>query len=102
MELLKKTFNTPNGDVEGVHVKWENFSILLVTGSKACLCCGVFDIDAFEKFNYPAALVNSSPQNPIGNLDNFPNRTIKAANQKAKDLGIIEGLDVTEAFALIA
>lgn len=102
MDLIKKTFNTPNGDVEGVHVKWENFSILMVTGSKACLCCGVFDIDAFEKFNYPAALVNSSPDNPIGSLENFPNRTIKAANNKAMELGIKPGLDVTEAFSLIA
>lgn len=102
MDVLQKTFETKNGNVEGVHVKWENFSILMVTGSKACLCCGVFDIDAFERFDYPAALVNSSPENPIGSLENFPNRTIKAANQKAKDLGVVEGLDVQEAFALIA
>lgn len=102
MELLKKTYETRNGDVEGVQVKWEGFSLLLVTGSKACLCCGVFDIAAFEKFNYPAALVESSPENPIGNLENFPNRVIKVANSLAVELGIVPGLDVNEAFALIA
>jgi uncharacterized protein YunC (DUF1805 family) len=47
-------------------------------------------------------LVESTPDNPIGTLERFPDRKITKANAKARTLGIKEGMDVTEAFALIA
>jgi uncharacterized protein YunC (DUF1805 family) len=45
---------------------------------------------------------SSTPDNPIGTLERFPNRKITKVNAKAKALGIKEGMDVTNAFALIA
>ena len=102
MEAITKSFATKNGPVEGVQVKWPGFSILLVSGSKAALFCGVFDLDAFDKFGYPAALVESTPDNPIGTLERFPNRKIRKSNLKAQSLGIEAGMDVLEAFELIA
>ena len=50
----------------------------------------------------PAALVESTPENPIGTLDRFPNRKVTKVNEKAKALGICEGMEALEAFALIA
>lgn len=44
----------------------------------------------------------STPQNPIGTLDRFPNRKVTKANEKARALGIQEGMEAIEAFALIA
>ena len=35
MEFITRTFQTPNGQVEGVFVKWPDFSILMITGTKA-------------------------------------------------------------------
>ncbi|MBU0650909.1 DUF1805 domain-containing protein [bacterium] len=101
MDLITKSFVTSKGIVEGVQVKWGTFSILLVAGQKAFLACGVFDLDAIESFGHAAALVESSPDNPIGNLDRFPNRKIKKVNAKAKALGIEEGMDVIKAFEKI-
>ena len=49
-----------------------------------------------------AAIVESSAENPIGTLDRFANRKIRKANEKAKALGITKGMDVEEAYALIA
>jgi uncharacterized protein YunC (DUF1805 family) len=102
MEIYTKTYQTPNGLVEGVQTKWSGFNILLVTGSKGFLACPAIDVDACERYGVAAAIVESSPQNPIGTLERFPNRKVLKANNKAKALGIKEGMDVTDALALIA
>jgi len=102
MEVYTKTYQTPKGLLEGVQVKWAGFNILLVTGSRGFLACPVIDVDACEGYGVAAAIVESTPDNPIGTLERFPNRKVTKANEKAKALGITEGMDVTEAFALIA
>ena len=102
MEVYTKTFQTPNGLVEGVQTKWSGFNILLVTGSKGFLACPAIDVEACQGYDVAAAIVESTPDNPIGTLERFPNRKVTSANEKAKDLGISEDMDVTEAFALIA
>ncbi len=102
MDIFTKTYETKNGPVEGAQVKWSGFSILLVAGKKAFLTCGVFDLDAIESFGAAAAIVESTPANPIGNLERFPDRKITKVNAKAKALGIVVGMDVKEAFEIIA
>ncbi|MHC4131341.1 MAG: DUF1805 domain-containing protein [Planctomycetota bacterium] len=102
MEINKKTFETSNGPVEGVQTKWEGFNVLLVTGPRGFLACPAIDVDACQGYGVAAAIVESTPDNPIGTLERFPNRKVTKANDKAKELGITEGMDVTEAFALIA
>jgi uncharacterized protein YunC (DUF1805 family) len=102
MEVNTKTYQTPNGLVEGVKTKWEGFSILLVTGTKGFLACPAIDIDACQRYGAAAALVESTPENPIGTLERFPNRKVTKVNAKAKSLGITEGMNAGDAFALIA
>jgi len=88
--------------VEGVQTKWAGFNILLVTGSKGFLACPAIDTDACERYDVAAAIVESTPDNPIGTLERFPDRKITKANEKAEALGIKEGMDVVDAFGLIA
>ncbi len=102
MEVHTKTFQTPNGLVEGVQTSWTGFGILLVTGSKGFLACPAIDVDACERYGVAAAIVESTPDNPIGTLERFPNRKVTKANLKAQSLGIKEDMEVTDAFALIA
>lgn len=102
MEKITKSFETKNGPVEGIQVKWEGFNILLVAGKKGFLGCPVFDVDAIERYKTAAALVESTPDNPIGTLERFPNRKIMKVNKKAAELGIAVGMDVMKAFELIA
>ena len=101
MEVYTKTFQTPNGMVEGVQTKWAGFNILLVTGSKGFLACPAIDVEACEGYGVAAAIVESTPDNPIGTLERFPSRNITKANAKAQTLGIKEGMTVSDAFALI-
>jgi uncharacterized protein YunC (DUF1805 family) len=102
MEIYTKTFQTPNGLVEGVQTKWAGFSVLLVAGTKGFLACPAIDVEASERYGVAAALVESTPANPIGTLERFPNRKITKVNTKAAALGIREGMSATEAFAIIA
>jgi uncharacterized protein YunC (DUF1805 family) len=102
MEVQTRTFQTPNGLVEGVQTKWTGFNILMVTGSKGFLACPAIDVDACERYGVAAALVESTPDNPIRTLERFPDRKITKVNAKAKALGIKEGMNVVDAFALIA
>jgi uncharacterized protein YunC (DUF1805 family) len=102
MEIITKTFETPKGPVEGVQTKWIGFSILLVTGSKGFLACPAIDVDACQRYGVAAAIVESTPDNPIGTLERFPNRKVTKVNERAKALGVRESMQVEDAFALIA
>jgi len=102
MEVHTRTFETQNGLVEGVQTRWPGFNVLMVTGPKGFLACPAIDVEACERYGVAAALVESTPDNPIGTLERFPHRKIVKANEKARALGITEGMNVTEAFALIA
>jgi uncharacterized protein YunC (DUF1805 family) len=102
MEVHTKTYQTPNGLVEGVQTKWPGFNILLVAGSKGFLACPAIDVEACQGYGVAAAIVESTPDNPIGTLERFPGRKVTKANAKAQALGIKEGMNVTDAFALIA
>lgn len=102
MEVHTRTFETPNGLVEGVQTKWPGFNVLMATGSKGFLACPAIDVEACERYGVAAALVESTPDNPIGTLERFPHRQIVKANEKARALGITEGMNATDAFALIA
>ena len=102
MEFITKTFQTENGPVEGVCVKWTSFSILMVTGPKGFLACPAIDVVACNGYGRAAALVESSAANPIGTLERFCERKITKANEKAKLLGVTEGMLAKDAFAMIA
>ena len=102
MQVHTKTFQTPKGIVEGVQTKWTGFNILLVTGSKGFLACPAIDVDACEGYGVAAAIVESTPDNPIGTLERFPGRKVTKANAKAQALGIKAGMTVSDAFDLIA
>jgi uncharacterized protein YunC (DUF1805 family) len=102
MEVHTRTYQTPNGPVEGVRTKWAGFNILLFTGSKGFLACPAIDVDACEGYGAAAALVESTPDNPIGTLERFADRKVTKVNEKAAALGIKAGMAVENALALIA
>lgn len=102
METITRSYETKNGLVEGVQVKWPGFSILLVTGKKGFLACGIFDLEAIDTFNVAAAMVESTLGNPISTLERFPYRKITKVNKMAAKLGITVGMDAMKAFELIA
>jgi len=102
MEITTKTWQTENGPVEGVIVKWSGFSLLMITGSKGFIACPAIDIDACQAFGKAAAIVESSPDNPIGTLQRLCERKIARANPAALAIGVKPQMTAESAFALIA
>lgn len=102
METINKTYETENGPVEGVIVKWPGFSILAVTGTRGFIACPAIDVLACDGYGVATAIVESSADNPIGTLERFCDRKITAANNNAKQLGIKEGMLAKDAFKFIA
>lgn len=102
VEMHTTTYQTPNGPVEGVQARWPGFNVLMVTGPKGFLACPAIDVEACQGYGVAVALVESTPQNPIGTLERFADRKVTKVNDKARTLGITEGMDAAEAFALIA
>ncbi len=102
MQINQKTFDTQNGPVEGVQAKWPGFNILLVAGSKGFLACPAIDVNACQGYGVAAAVVESTPEKPIGTLERFPARKVCKANDKARELGVIDGMTASDAFELIA
>ena len=74
----------------------------MVTGSKGFLAYPAIDTEACEGNGVAAAIVESTPDNPVGILERFPDRKVTKASAKAQALGIKEGVNVADAFALMA
>ncbi|MBN1124315.1 MAG: DUF1805 domain-containing protein [Sedimentisphaerales bacterium] len=102
MECITERFETPNGPVEGIIVKWSGFSLLLVTGNKGFLACPAIDIQACQRYGKATAIVESSADNPIGTLQRFCDRKVTKANDLARKLGITEGMIARDAYVFIA
>lgn len=102
MEVIREQYETANGPVEGVCVKWTGFSILMITGSRGFIACPAIDVDACDGFGAAAAIVESGPDNPIGTLQRMCGRKITKVNGRARDLGIQEGVIAKDIFGLIA
>ncbi|MDD5085935.1 MAG: DUF1805 domain-containing protein [Candidatus Omnitrophica bacterium] len=91
IKAITKSFPVSKGLVEGAKLEWESFSLLVLTAPKGFLACGIFDLDAIERFGLPCGIVESTPDNPIGTLERMVTRKVVKLNGKARALGIVEG-----------
>lgn len=101
VNLETKSIETSKGTAEGVSLKFEPFSLLLIGAPKGFLACCIFDIDLINDFDMPAALVKSGPKTPIGTLDNMVTLPLMKVNAKAAALGLEEGMPVMKALELL-
>ncbi|MBN1794329.1 MAG: DUF1805 domain-containing protein [Candidatus Omnitrophica bacterium] len=92
-----RSFQTKKGLVEGAKLDWGVFSLLILTAPKGFLGCGIFDLDAVERFGFACGIVESTPDNPIGTLERMIGRKVVRINQKARSLGVTEGMGALEA-----
>ncbi|MEW5945581.1 MAG: DUF1805 domain-containing protein [bacterium] len=88
---------TPKGVADGVSLKWDSFSLLLIGAPKGFLGCCIFDLGVTQGFKVPCALVESAPGNPIGTIERMRTRRIMSVNDEAKKLGIEVGMPAPEA-----
>lgn len=59
--------------------------------------CGAFDVQALEKFGYPAARVRPAQGPSIASVDDLLEGIIAEANRSARERGIVAGISGREA-----
>ncbi|MFC1474685.1 DUF1805 domain-containing protein [bacterium] len=101
VSLETKSIETSKGTADGMRLQWESFSLLLIGAPKGFLACCIFDIDMINQFGKPAALVESTPDKPIGTLDNMVTLTLMSVNPEGATLGLRPGMPVMEALELL-
>ncbi|WP_298670085.1 YunC family protein [uncultured Methanofollis sp.] len=95
---MESTSLTINGKkAEGFVVPLGPVNLVFVKTEKGLVGCGVVDVQALEKFGYPAAKVRPSAGPSIRTVDDILTGTIAVANGPARALGIAEGMKGREA-----
>lgn len=97
VQLTTQNFQLSKGIAEGVSLKWDCFSLLIITAPKGFLACCIFDLEVIGGFGIPAAIVESAPGNPIGTLERMMTRHISKVNKQGETLGIKTGMTTEEA-----
>jgi uncharacterized protein YunC (DUF1805 family) len=92
---------TSKGVADGISLKWDSFSLLLIGAPKGFLACCIFDLDMINRFQKPCAMVESGPDNPIGTIDRMVTRTISRVNDQAAAIGITVGMASMDALELL-
>lgn len=103
MSVISKItpFETTKGIAEGIDLRWDSFSLLLLTAPKGFLACCIFDEKIIGEFGIPCAVVESGPGNSVGTLENMFNRTIMKVNENGDKLGLRVGMPTMEALELL-
>jgi len=63
--------------------------------------CGAIDVQALERFGYPAARVKPAGGNSIASIGDLLSGEIKEANQSAIKLGVTVGMSGKKALELL-
>jgi len=101
VHLETKPIETAKGTAEGMVLQWESFSLIAIGAPKGFLTCCIFDLDRINQFGKPAALVESTPDCPIGTLENMVTLNLMAVNSEAEALGLKVGMPVSKALELL-
>ncbi len=88
----------PHKKADGYSIPCKGFNIVMVATNEGFVGCGAFNVEALEKFDYPAACVRSCTDGAgIVTIDDLMDGIISVANQMAIDCGITVGMSAKEA-----
>ena len=86
-----------NSDGVGYVVPLGLISLVWVIAANGMVGCGAFDVEALQKFGYPAARVRPVRGTSIGTLDDLLAGEIEDANPAATQFGVSIGMQGKEA-----
>ena len=83
-------------EAEGVSINTENTFVLIIKAKKGFLGCGYFDVNTANKVGDAAAIVTG-----VKTFDEMLNANVIKVSEKAKELGIKEGMKGKDALRLM-
>jgi uncharacterized protein YunC (DUF1805 family) len=72
-------------------------NLVFVVSDKGMVGCGAFDVNALDRFRYPAARARTHEGVPIVTLHDLMEGIIRDTNTEASERGIREGMSVRDA-----
>jgi len=95
--MHQEKIHLQNSDGMGYVVPLGLVSLVWVIAANGMVGCGAFDVEALQKFGYPAARVRPVRGTSIGTLDDLLGGEIKDANPAAVQFGVSIGMRGREA-----
>jgi len=81
---------------------WDPVNLVWVIARKGMVGCGAFDVQALEKFGYPAARVKGVGVPSVASLHDLLNGEIKDTNIYGAELGLRTGMRGGDALDLLS
>jgi uncharacterized protein YunC (DUF1805 family) len=100
--MQERTVPLRNAEGSGYVVPLGPVNLVWVITAKGMVGCGAFDVQALEKFGYPAARVRPKTGTSIANLDDLLSGSIREANPSAERYGVRVGMSGQEALDLLS
>jgi uncharacterized protein YunC (DUF1805 family) len=95
--MQQEKIHLRNSDGVGYVIPLGLVSLVWVIAANGMVGCGAFDVEALQKFGYPAARVRPVRGTSIGTLDDLLAGEIKDANPAAAQFGVSIGMKGKEA-----
>lgn len=99
--MIQEKVPYKDGEAEGYVIPLGPANLVVVVAKRGMVGCGAFDVEALEKFGYPAARVKPTQSDSIANIEDLLSGEIKDANAAAAKLGVKVGMSGKEALDLL-
>ncbi len=96
--MQHETVTLAGKEADGYVISLGPVNLVAVVTDTGMVGCGAFDVDALEKFGYPAARVKpAGGASSIETIDDLLRGEIKGANRHAEERGVAVGMTGREA-----
>jgi len=95
--MVHEKVQLDNNQADGYVIPLGPVNLVSVVTDIGMVGCGAFDVEALNKFGYPAARVKSSTGGSIATIDDLLAGIVKDANSAAIKLGVKIGMSGREA-----
>jgi len=95
--MVHKKVQLGNKQADGYVIPLGSINLVCVVTNIGMVGCGAFDVEALNKYGYPAARVKASTGGSIATIDDLLAGIVKDANSAATKLGVKPGMSGREA-----
>lgn len=99
--MIQEKVPYKDGEAEGYVIPLGPANLVVAVAKRGMVGCGAFDVEALEKYGYPAARVKPTRGSSIATLEDLLLGEIKDVNAAAAKLGVKVGMSGKEALDLL-
>lgn len=95
--MIHEKIQLTRKQADGYVISLGKVNLVNVVTDVGMVGCGAFDVNALDKFDYPAARVKPSKGNYVVSVEDLLEGIVKDANEAATKIGIKAGMSGREA-----